>query len=105
LATSDSKETETAVVSLRAHELNGLYQALLSVEGTGVENARRFIRMLTLVGETVTNAMKVLGEMNQEIKDLHVELSELDSRIDELEKANNTEVVEPVLEETETTEG
>ena len=55
-----SSEEEATVIKLKAHELNGLYQALLNVEGTGVEAARRFITMLTNVGETVTNAMSVL---------------------------------------------
>ena len=41
------------VISLRGHELNALYQALLNVEGTGIENARRFITMLTQIGEEV----------------------------------------------------
>ena len=93
-----STEDEGAVVSLRGHELNGLYQALLSVEGTGVESARRFIKMLTMVGEAVTDAMKVLGEMNKEVQDLHTELSELDQDIQALEAADATETVEPELE-------
>lgn len=95
-----SSDQEGAVVTLRAHELNGLYQALLTVEGTGVEGARRFIKMLTLVGETVSEAMQSLGEMNQEIQQLHAELSELDAQIDELERAENTETVEAELEVT-----
>lgn len=91
-------ETEDVVIKLRGHELNGLYQALLNVEGTGIENARRFIKMLTNVGEAVTNAMRDLGEMNKEINDLHVELSELDSQIDALEAEANVEQVEAELE-------
>lgn len=93
-----SSEDESAVVSLRGHELNGLYQALLSVEGSGVENARRFIKMLTMVGEAVTDAMKVLGEMNREVQEMHAELSELDQDIQALEAVENVENVEPELE-------
>jgi peptidoglycan hydrolase CwlO-like protein len=89
---------ESVTIKLRGHELNGLYQALLNVEGTGIENARRFIKMLTNVGEAVTNAMKDLSEMNQEINDIHGELSELDQEIDTLEKADSAEEVEPELE-------
>lgn len=90
-----NSEEETTVLRLRAHELNGLYQALLNVEGVGIENARRFITMLTNVGETVTNAMSVLGESNKEISDLHAELDKIDREIAEL---NNAEEVEPELE-------
>jgi predicted nucleic acid-binding Zn-ribbon protein len=93
-----TSEDEGAVVKLRGHELNGLYQALLGVEGTGVESARRFIKMLTMVGEAVTDAMKVLGEMNKEVQDLHGELSELDQDIQALQAAETTESVEPELE-------
>lgn len=92
--TSDSE----AVIKLRGHELNGLYQALLNVEGIGIENARRFIKMLTNVGEAVTDAMRELSNMNQEIGQLHNRLSEIDQEIDELENANNAEEVEPELE-------
>lgn len=91
-----SSEEETAVIKLRAHELNGLYQALLNVEGLGIENARRFITMLTNVGETVTNAMSVLGESNKEISELHTHLSELEKAISQVE---NAEEVEPQLED------
>lgn len=89
---------EEAVIMLRAHELNGLYQALLNVEGTGIEEARRFITMLTHVGETVTTAMTALGDMNREISNMHAELDQLDNEIAE---AENAEEVEPVLEHSE----
>ena len=92
-----SSEEEATVIKLKAHELNGLYQALLNVEGVGVEAARRFITMLTNVGETVTNAMSVLGEMNKEISEMHAELDATEREIAELE---NVEEVEPELERT-----
>lgn len=92
-----SSEEEATVIKLKAHELNGLYQALLNVEGVGVESARRFITMLTNVGETVTNAMSVLGDMNKEISEMHAELDATEREIAELE---NVEEVEPELEKT-----
>ena len=82
-------------LELKAYEFNGLYQALLNVTGTGVENARKFVRMLTLVGQSVTEAMQELGESNKVITDLHVRLRDLDVNIESLE---NTEEVEPTLE-------
>lgn len=87
-----NSDTEETVISLRGHELNALYQALLNVEGTGVENARKFITMLTHVGETVSNAMTQLAEMNTEISDLHKQIAELDAEI------NSAEEVEAELE-------
>jgi len=92
-----NSEEEATVIKLKAHELNGLYQALLNVEGVGVESARRFITMLTNVGETVTNAMSVLGDMNKEISEMHAELDATEREIAELE---NAEEEEPELERT-----
>ena len=92
-----NSEDEATILKLKAHELNGLYQALLNVEGVGLEAARRFITMLTNVGETVTNAMSVLGDMNKQISEMHAELDATEREIAELE---NAEEVEPELERT-----
>lgn len=89
LLNSDAEET---VINLRGHELNALYQALLNVEGTGIESARKFITMLTHIGETVSNAMTLLAELNSEISNTHKELAEVE------EQLKNAEVVEPELE-------
>jgi hypothetical protein len=91
-------DSEIVVVKLRGHELNGLYQSLLNSEGVGVEAARRFITMLTMVGEAVGVAMKELSELNDSINNAHKELQTIDAEILELEVP--TEKVEAVLEET-----
>ena len=78
LLTSDSTDT---IISLRGHELNALYQALLNVEGTGIEAARKFIIMLTHVGETVSKAMTKLADMNTKIQEMHKELAEIETQI------------------------
>lgn len=91
-------DTEDTIISLRGHELNALYQALLNVEGTGVESARRFITMLTHVGETVSTAMQQLATMNEGISNLHKEIAELEAQI---QNAEDVEVeAEPALDET-----
>lgn len=82
------------VISLRGHELNALYQALLNVEGTGIENARRFITMLTQIGEAVGVAMQDLSTMNSTLNDLHAELAEVDAQLE----ATKVEAVTPELE-------
>lgn len=83
------------VISLRGHELNALYQALLNVEGTGIENARRFITMLTQIGEAVGLAMQDLSATNSTLNDLHAELAEVDAELDSLK---TVETVTPELE-------
>tara|TARA_B100000900_G_scaffold300897_1_gene259457 strand:- start:3133 stop:3669 length:537 start_codon:yes stop_codon:yes gene_type:complete len=95
--TKELKENEDykPTLKLKAYELNGLYTALLNVSGQGIENARKFIRMLTLVGESVTNAMGELTDSNKAISELHIKLKDLDVNIEAIE---NTEEVEPTLE-------
>jgi hypothetical protein len=88
------------VISLRGHELNALYQALLNVEGTGIENARRFITMLTQIGEAVGTAMQDLSTMNTTLNDMHAELAEIDAQLD---ADANVEVVSPELETVKST--
>ena len=94
LLNSDSEDT---IISLRGHELNALYQALLNVEGNGIENARKFITMLTHVGETVSNAMAKLAEMNTEISELHTQIAELETQINSAEEVEAE--LEPVADE------
>lgn len=87
-----NSEAEDATINLRGHELNALYQALLNVEGTGIESARKFITMLTNVGESVSKAMTSLAELNSVISETHKELAEIQ------EQLNAAEEVEPELE-------
>lgn len=96
----DLKNDSEPVVSLRGHELNALYQALLNVEGTGIENARRFITMLTQIGEAVGTAMQELSAVNTTLNDLHAELAEVDAK---LATDANIEVVSPELETAKST--
>ena len=108
---STEEALESYSIKLRGHELNELYQALLNVEGQGVEAARRFITMLTNIGEAVGTAMQELTNLNTEINDAHSELANLDKHIqvygadatyEEVEAAENAEnvanEVEPELE-------
>jgi len=94
---TNSKE-DGCIVGLKGHELNGLYQALLNCEGIGIEAARRFITMLTMVGKTVGEAMQDLGVLNEEISTAHAELAEIDKKIREFDVP--TEKVEAELETT-----
>ena len=89
------KNTKTAItqsgddsytVELNSIELNTLYQVLTGIEGTGVETARTFVRLLTNVGSQISSAMESLAEANREVQQLHVPLAELDARIAELSK-------------------
>ena len=92
----DLANGESCSVGLKGHELNGLYQALLNCEGTGIEGARRFIIMLTHVGQTVGEAMQELSTLNEDINAAHAELANVDKEIREF--GVPTERVEAELE-------
>lgn len=89
LKAEDSKTD--AIVSLKQVDVNTLYQSLLSVQSTGIESARNYVKLLTNIGAQITQAMQAMATANQEIQSIHVELAELDQRIDsEAEQATPT---------------
>lgn len=85
---------ESFVVELKSLDLNTLYKILTSIEGTGIESAKTFTRLLTNVGKQITDAMNEMAEANKEIQEGHVALAELDAVIDELTKQESAEEVE-----------
>lgn len=72
-----------AVVALRQVDINTLYQSLTAVQSKGIESARLYVRLLTNIGAQITTAMQAMASANQEIQSLHVELAELDAKIDQ----------------------
>lgn len=86
-----SKEGTDAIVSLKTVPLNTLYSALTTLEGTGIGQAKAFTTLLTLVGNNISEAMKSMQDANKEIQALHVSLSEVESKIEEM----NVETVTP----------
>ncbi len=77
-----NKEAASVVV-LRQVDINTLYQSLTAVQSTGIESARLYVRLLTNIGAQITVAMQTMATANQEIQSLHVELAELDAKLDE----------------------
>lgn len=77
---------ESAVVALSSLDLNTLYQVLTNIEGTGIESARTFTKLLTNVGAQITEAMNEMAEANKAVQGLHVALGELDAEIEALSK-------------------
>jgi len=95
-AKAKAEDTESNSVELGAIDLNTLYKSLTTVEGTGISSARNFITLLTNVGSQISTAMQSMGDSNKEIQMMHVELAELDSKIEELSavKVEADEVIE-----------
>jgi hypothetical protein len=87
-------EDGTVTVQMKGLELNGLYQAMLNMKGTGVENARSFARLLTNVGKQVTDAMKTMAEVNQSVMEIHNQIADLEREIAQTEDAVNAAELE-----------
>lgn len=77
---------ESAVVELSSLDLNTLYQVLTNIDGTGIEAARTFTKLLTNVGAQITEAMNQMAEANRDLQAQHVALGELDAEIAALSK-------------------
>jgi len=88
---------ELSTANLKQVDINTLYQSLLAVQSTGIESARNYTRLLTNIGRQITEAMQEMAVSNKEIQSIHVELSELDAKIQH-EEAPQPEVQEPIAE-------
>lgn len=80
------KSGDVPVVELGAYDLNTLYQVLTNINGTGIESARTFTKLLTNVGAQITGAMEAMSDANKEVQEIHVSLAEIDAKIAELSK-------------------
>jgi len=98
IAIQKSKD-ESFVVELKSLDLNTLYKVLTNIEGTGIESAKTFTRLLTNVGKQITDAMNQMAEANKEIQEGHVALAELDAAIDELTLIKNESAEEVEADE------
>jgi len=95
---------EASTIYLKPIDLNTLYQSLLSVQSTGIESARNYIKLLTNIGGQISEAMKEMAEENKKVQALHTELGELDKRIAEfgvpVAEAVTAEAVQELIDET-----
>jgi hypothetical protein len=98
------EEGEGSTIYLKPIDLNTLYQSLLSVQSTGIESARNYIKLLTNIGAQISEAMKEMAEENKKVQALHTELGELDKRIAEygvpVEETVTAEPVQELIDET-----
>lgn len=55
-----------------------IYQYLLTFEGVGFIDAKKYLTLLTKVGGPISEAMKELADDNQHFRNLHADLSTID---------------------------
>ena len=93
-APTELLEDESLEMELDATIMTGLYNILLNIESGGVEKARKFARILTNVVSQVSEAINKLGQDNDEIKLLHVEMAELEQQINQTENEDSEQIKE-----------
>jgi gas vesicle protein len=69
-------------IQIRTANITSLYQYLLKMKGKGYTSATNFLKVLSTVGGSVSEAVKQIHDDNQLLKDVHTRLSELDDEKD-----------------------
>ena len=80
----ESKKTidKEGNIVIRTANITSLYQYLLKMKGKGYTSAMSYLKVLSVVGGSVSEAVKQIHDDNQLLKDVHTRLSELDDEKD-----------------------
>jgi hypothetical protein len=68
-------------ISLRTANVSTLYKFLLEYSGEGIHEAKDHLKTLTIIGESVTKAMKDIEDFNNNIRDVHTDLNSVENEI------------------------
>jgi hypothetical protein len=71
--------SEEGFIHLGATPVGMIYQTMLQVTGTGYFEAKEYLRILTEVGGGISDAMKELADDNTQLRNIHTDLSTLDT--------------------------
>lgn len=79
------KDETSKLVRLSNIDLNTLYTSLTSLKGCGIEKAKSFLRLLTEIGNNISEQMNKMASNNQVVQEKNQKLTELDSVITSME--------------------
>lgn len=82
LRASKKNMDKTGIIQIRTANITSLYQYLLKMKGKGYTSAVNYLKILSVVGGSVSEAVKQIHDDNQLLKDVHTRLSELDDEKD-----------------------
>ena len=85
------------IVKLRAANTTILWTMVTKMTGSGFYEAKNFVELMAQVGESLSNAVQKCHEDNQELRDVHTDLSKIENLITD---RKNEELVEGPKEET-----
>jgi len=71
--------TEDGFIGLNAGPVGQIYQIMLQVTGKGYFEAKDYLKVLTEVGGGISEAMKDLADDNTDLRNVHTDLSTLDT--------------------------
>lgn len=80
-----TKIDEDGNIWILGKDIAHLYNSLAQRAGTGFFEARTHVRLVTIIGETVSDSMKMVADDNQILRDIHTRLTELDARKQEID--------------------
>ena len=69
------------IVKLRGTSITILWSMVTSMKGRGFFEARNFIELMAAFGQDLSQVVQKVHEDNQELRDNHVKLSELDTEV------------------------
>jgi len=72
------------VIKLRAANTTILWTMVTKMTGSGFYEAKNFVELMAQVGESLSNAVQKCHEDNQELRDVHTDLSKIENLITEV---------------------
>lgn len=78
------KVDEDGNIKLRSVNLNSLYNSFLKVQGKGLKAAKEHVTFLAISGQSISESMQMMADDNEELRNMHTKLSELDNELQEL---------------------
>lgn len=70
------------IIALRSANVSILWQMFVGMTGEGFYEARDFVELMATIGEPISKAVASVHADNQELKDNHTELEQIDQLID-----------------------
>ena len=73
--------SEDGEIHLKHVSVMGIYNLLSKMEGVGVFEAKAHMKLITSIGQSITDATKLVTDDNTKVRDIHTELAELDKEL------------------------
>lgn len=79
------------IVKLRSTNVMSLWQILKKMTGNGFYGARDYVELMANCGESISKAADKVYQDNQELRDIHSELAQVQGKLDNQQYENDIE--------------